>query len=219
LQLVRNGKDELARIRVENIIREEEMSQAYELIDLFCEKLQTRLDLLESHEHCPDELLECLHTIIYCGGLISEITELSQINGQFARKYGSDYVSDILLNGSPFVNGQVKYKLTIKQPDHHFVEKYLLGIVGPVDSKHIHHHENNNLSGTSHNFEDNEPPSYLQPNGGSNIPPNYMMPPTNPEVSNQPKGDKPNDSQQNTTMDLDDLTTRFEALKKKTHHP
>jgi len=134
LQLVRNGKDELARIRVENIIREEEMSQAYELIDLFCEKLQTRLDLLESHEHCPDELLECLHTIIYCGGLISEITELSQINGQFARKYGSDYVSDILLNGSPFVNGQVKYKLTIKQPDHHFVEKYLLGIVGPVDS-------------------------------------------------------------------------------------
>lgn len=34
-------------MKVENLIREEELKEAFELIDLFCEKLQAKLDLIE----------------------------------------------------------------------------------------------------------------------------------------------------------------------------
>jgi len=286
-QLIKNGKDELARIKVEHIIRDEELLQAYEIVELLIEKVQARLDMLEMHQHCPDELLEAVHTVIYCAPLISDIAELSKLNVQFSYKYGKETVEDIILRPSPFINQQVKYKLAVKQPDQCLVEQYLCSIMGPDH----HHHmqpppsvppDNCGNCGDGGNTErlPSYPPPYPGQNqtftpsapilGSSNLfPPNMSVPPNminqmpppnmtnqmpppnminqnpppniinqnpppnmtnqmpppnmtnqNPPPTNQtsfpqPPNNMPPSGDKN--MDLDDLTARFEALKKKTN--
>jgi len=131
INLVRNGKDELARIRVEHIIRDTEMIEAMELLHLFCERLQTRLDVLEISQTCPDELLETVHTLIYASPIVSEqAQELLKVKEQLSLKLGKEYVDKIACHGITYVNPVLKFKLAIKQADHFEVMKCLSDIVG-----------------------------------------------------------------------------------------
>ena len=45
-ELLKQGKDESARIKVENIIREDYLVEAFELLQLFCDLIQSRLQLI-----------------------------------------------------------------------------------------------------------------------------------------------------------------------------
>jgi len=203
-----------------------------------------RLDILDLHQHVPDELLEAVHTVIYSAPLISEITELTQLNEQFAVKYGREYVIEIVLRGSPFLNNQVKYKLAVKQPDPQIVEHYLIGIIGPVEFEQHHHHHHHhqdsippptNFGGNNGGMASFGPSFNPQPPIAPSFPNNNVqitfepsapllgsstngLPPTSPITSNPPTDpNKPDQSTEKTSMDLDDLTARFEALRKKTH--
>lgn len=45
-QLLAQGKDESARIKVENIIREDYQVEALDILELFCELLGSRIQLI-----------------------------------------------------------------------------------------------------------------------------------------------------------------------------
>jgi vacuolar protein sorting-associated protein IST1 len=45
--LMEKGKMEEARIRVEHVIKDDDLVQAYGILSLFCEKLLARLDIIE----------------------------------------------------------------------------------------------------------------------------------------------------------------------------
>lgn len=52
-QLLKEGKNEYAWIRVEAIIREKNLLAAYEILELYLELIAVRVELLDKHKTCP----------------------------------------------------------------------------------------------------------------------------------------------------------------------
>ena len=77
-QLLSNGKEESARIRVEMVIRQDLMIEAMELLELYTETLLARFPLLESMRNCDPCLIESVNSIIY-GAPRVDIPELLQV--------------------------------------------------------------------------------------------------------------------------------------------
>jgi vacuolar protein sorting-associated protein IST1 len=268
-KFVKEGKDELARIRVEQIIKDTDVNEACDLLAIFIEKLQMRIELIDISGGCPEDMLECVHTIIYASPLISEITELTKITEQLSLKYGQDVVRDIILKGSPFVNAQVQHKLAVRTPEAFLVQQYLVSLgvpssdmpefsTPPSSPNHFtggggvqnsetpsHHHHHHATQQPHNGFPPQvpqfpSPPQTPQPN---NLPtPQFPSPPQTPgtplhpgapytapysppphqfSFPDAPPNMKPETGntmtpEDKTAMDLDDLTARFEALKKRT---
>ena len=92
-ELMRAGKYDSARVRVEGVLREEAMLEAFEVLDLFCELLVVRLPLISSTADLPADLREAVATVVYASRRASELPELAQIRAQFAAKYGKAFVA------------------------------------------------------------------------------------------------------------------------------
>ncbi|XP_024967110.1 uncharacterized protein LOC112506979 isoform X2 [Cynara cardunculus var. scolymus] len=92
-QLLDTGQDRTARIRVEHVIREEKMVAAYELIEIYCELIVSRMPIIESQKICPMDLKEAVTSVIFAAPRCSDISELSDIRKHFTRKYGKEFIS------------------------------------------------------------------------------------------------------------------------------
>ncbi|GIL93984.1 hypothetical protein Vretimale_262 [Volvox reticuliferus] len=92
--LLRSGKQEYARIRVEGIIREKYLMQAYEILELYLELLTVRVQLLTKTKELPRDMMEAVSSIIYAAQRISDLPELSTLRTLFAAKYGKEYAAE-----------------------------------------------------------------------------------------------------------------------------
>ncbi|XP_064982501.1 uncharacterized protein LOC135623448 isoform X2 [Musa acuminata AAA Group] len=86
-QYIQTGQEAIARIRVENIIREQNILAAYEIIELFCEFVLARVLILETQRACPVELQEAVASIIFASPRCSDLPELLHIRNLFSTKY------------------------------------------------------------------------------------------------------------------------------------
>ncbi|KAK9676497.1 hypothetical protein RND81_11G081000 [Saponaria officinalis] len=91
--LLQSRQDATARIRVEHVIREQNMMAANEILELFCERLVTRLSIIASQRECPTDLKEAISSLIFAAPRCSDIPELLAIRDIFRKKYGKDFVS------------------------------------------------------------------------------------------------------------------------------
>jgi vacuolar protein sorting-associated protein IST1 len=123
--LIQQGKDESARIRVENVIREDLIIEAYELIELFCELIQARLPLLDTQSDVPPELKEAICTLVYCAPRCADIPELATLRDQFGFKYGREFLLAANANKNDCVNARVVHKLNYATPEQVLVIQYL----------------------------------------------------------------------------------------------
>jgi vacuolar protein sorting-associated protein IST1 len=89
--LMEKQKDESARIKVENIIREDYAIEALEIIELFVELLLSRIQVIVEAKTCPHDLKEAITTMCYAATRL-EIKEFENIREQFAFKFGKDFV-------------------------------------------------------------------------------------------------------------------------------
>ncbi|RHY97970.1 hypothetical protein DYB37_008801 [Aphanomyces astaci] len=78
-KLLADGKEEKARIRVEGLIREDFVIEAYEIIELLCELISERTPLIKSERECPYDMREAVCTLIWAATR-TEIPELSEHN-------------------------------------------------------------------------------------------------------------------------------------------
>ncbi|KAK4253018.1 hypothetical protein QN277_010856 [Acacia crassicarpa] len=92
-KLLETGQEATARIRVEHIIREENMIAAQEIIELFCELIVVRLPIIESQRECPLDLKEAISSICFTAPRCADLPELLQVQLLFASKYGKEFVS------------------------------------------------------------------------------------------------------------------------------
>ncbi|KAI9073670.1 hypothetical protein K1719_044383 [Acacia pycnantha] len=92
-KLLETGQEATARIRVEHIIREENMIAAQEIIELFCELIVVRLPIIESQRECPLDLKEAISSICFAAPRCDDLPELLQVQLLFASKYGKEFVS------------------------------------------------------------------------------------------------------------------------------
>ncbi|KAH0894115.1 hypothetical protein HID58_056544, partial [Brassica napus] len=91
--LLQSGQDATARIRVEHVIREQNILAANEIIELFCELIVSRLAIITKHKECPVDLKEGIASLIFAAPRCSEIPELGDLKDIFEKKYGRDFVS------------------------------------------------------------------------------------------------------------------------------
>src|ERR1700712_986400 len=75
-QLLEQGKEESARIRVENIIRSDMNTELLEILELYCELLSARAGLLEAKE-CDPGLEEAVKSIMYAAPRVEGVKELN----------------------------------------------------------------------------------------------------------------------------------------------
>ncbi len=122
-QLLEAGKEDSARIRVENIIRSDIISELHEILELYCELLIARAGLLDSHTVDPG-LEEAVKSIIYAAPK-TEIKELQVVRQLLGERYGREFVLAAMENTDGKVSPKVVRKLSVTPPSEALVNGYL----------------------------------------------------------------------------------------------
>lgn len=116
-KLLETGQEATARIRVEHIVREENMMAAQEIIELFCELVAVRLPIIESQRECPLDLKEAISSICFAAPRCADLPELLQVQLAFASKYGREFVAAATeLMPDCGVNRQLIELLSVRAP-------------------------------------------------------------------------------------------------------
>ncbi|KAI9808429.1 MAG: hypothetical protein M1827_007248 [Pycnora praestabilis] len=125
-QLLEQGKDESAKIRVENIIRSDLTTELLEILELYCELLLARIGLLEAKD-CDPGLEEAIKSIIYAAPR-TDIKELQQARQLLVEKYGKEFALVAMDNSDGKVAERVVKKLKVEPPPPELVTGYLTEI-------------------------------------------------------------------------------------------
>lgn len=116
-QFLQAGQEAIARIRVEHVIREQNIWAAYEILELFCEFVLARVPIIESQRECPSELREAISSIIFAAPRCSDLPDLLQIKNLFTTKYGKEFVMAVSeLRPDSSVNRTIIEKLSVSAP-------------------------------------------------------------------------------------------------------
>ncbi|KAF2124128.1 DUF292-domain-containing protein [Dothidotthia symphoricarpi CBS 119687] len=127
-QLLEAGKLQSARIRVENIIRSDITTELHEILELYCELLLARSQLLENHSTSSPidpALEEAVRSIIYAASR-TEIKELHAVRAFLVEKFGKE-VALASMEGEGVAERVVK-KLKVETPSEELVNAYLTEI-------------------------------------------------------------------------------------------
>ena len=133
------GKVQSARIRVENIIRTDITTELHEILELYCELLLARSQLLESQVSSSNTtassssmsgmldpaLEEAVRSIIYAAPR-TEIKELHTVRALLVEKFGKD-VALASIEGEGVAERVIK-KLRVETPKEELVEAYMTEI-------------------------------------------------------------------------------------------
>ncbi|XP_031494493.1 uncharacterized protein LOC116260352 isoform X2 [Nymphaea colorata] len=115
--LLESGQETSARIRVEHVIREQNIMAANEIIELFCELVIARLSVIESQRGCPIDLKEGISSLIFAAPRCADIPELQKISKLVEKKYGKEFVAGAAeLRPDCGVNRSLIERLTVKAP-------------------------------------------------------------------------------------------------------
>eukprot|EP00045_Choanoeca_perplexa_P000404 m.14394 g.14394 ORF g.14394 m.14394 type:complete len:368 (+) comp10269_c0_seq2:69-1172(+) len=134
-ELLKKERVELARIRTEQVIRDDFYMEALEILELYCSLLLTRSGLLDSVKHCHESLQEAVCSVIWAAPRVSvDIKEFAEIKKQFGARFGKEFVDAALQNTSRQVSPRIMNKLSITTPEDHLVSGYMKAI---ADMYHI----------------------------------------------------------------------------------
>ena len=152
-QSIQQGKEESARIRVENIIRSDIDTELLEVLELYCELLLARTGLLEAKE-CDPGLEEAVKSIIYAAPR-TDVKELQQTRQLLVEKYGKDFALQAIENSDGKVAERVVKKLKVEPPDPELVTLYLKEIARTYGVNWPRHERSSSANGE----DDSDEPS------------------------------------------------------------
>lgn len=118
LQFLQLGHHERALLRVEQVIKEQNMMDAYDMMESYCNLLMERADLIEQEKECPEELKEAISSLIYASSRCGDFPELQEIRSVFASHFGKEFVARAVeLRNHCTVNLKMVTKLSTRQPN------------------------------------------------------------------------------------------------------
>eukprot|EP01061_Rhynchopus_euleeides_P022458 TRINITY_DN3659_c0_g1_i1.p2 TRINITY_DN3659_c0_g1~~TRINITY_DN3659_c0_g1_i1.p2 ORF type:complete len:270 (+),score=89.52 TRINITY_DN3659_c0_g1_i1:287-1096(+) len=132
-QLMANSKYESARIKVEQVMRDEYYVEAIEMVALFCDLMNSRQMLFIECAQCPPDLKEAVSTIVWACPRTEGITELTNLRHQVCLKLGREFVETATNNTERAVNQKVYEKLSVMVPEPHRCLEYMKGIADEFD--------------------------------------------------------------------------------------
>ncbi|XP_034710083.1 uncharacterized protein LOC117932779 isoform X2 [Vitis riparia] len=118
VQLLNLGHHERALIRVEQVIKEQNMLDVYAMIEGYCLLLVERVSIIEEEKVCPDELKEAASGLLYSTSRCGEFQELREIRAVLTSRYGKEFVARAVeLRNNCGVNPRLIQKLSVRPPD------------------------------------------------------------------------------------------------------
>jgi vacuolar protein sorting-associated protein IST1 len=130
-ELLAVGKEESARIRVENIVREDIYIELLEILELYCELLLARIALLDRKD-CDPGLEEAVKTIVYAAPH-SDIKELLTIRDILVHKFGAEFARSAIENENDIVPAKIVKRTSVEAPSAELVSLYLKEIARAYD--------------------------------------------------------------------------------------
>ncbi|KAG4984036.1 hypothetical protein JHK87_028785 [Glycine soja] len=116
-KLLEAGQEAKASLKVEHVMREENIMAAQDIIQLFCELIAARIAFVQSQRKCPLDLKEAISSVCFAAPRCADLPELLQVQSLFASKYGKDFVSAATdLTPDCSVNGQLIELLSVQAP-------------------------------------------------------------------------------------------------------
>nr|XP_024384757.1 filaggrin-2-like isoform X2 [Physcomitrium patens] len=91
--LLKAGNEDSARSRVEEIIREKNLIEAYELLTACAERISSQMSSIDSQETCPSGIKGDISTLLYASSKRTELVDFSQLHPMFVDKYGEEFVT------------------------------------------------------------------------------------------------------------------------------
>ncbi|KAL2331718.1 hypothetical protein Fmac_019299 [Flemingia macrophylla] len=114
-ELIQSGHEETAFNRVEQLMEDESLAAAYELLDHFCEFILTHLSYIRRHKDCPNDINEAVSSLIFASARCGELPELGVIRKLFGQRYGERFATKAVeLFPGNLVNKQLKESLLVK---------------------------------------------------------------------------------------------------------
>lgn len=118
IELLKLGHQKRALIRVEQLIKEQNMLDVFVMIEGYCHLLTERLNLVENERGCPEELEEAVSSLIYASTRCGEFPELQELRAMFTSRFGREFtVSAVDLRNNCRVNSKVVAKLSTRRPN------------------------------------------------------------------------------------------------------
>ncbi|GMN57085.1 hypothetical protein TIFTF001_026200 [Ficus carica] len=116
-QLLLLGQQDRAMLRVEHVIKEQNMLDAFSLIEFFCQLLLERVKLIaQSKGECPEELKEAASSLIYAASRCGEFPELQKIREVLTAKFGRDFATRAVeLRNNCEVNPKIVQKFSTRR--------------------------------------------------------------------------------------------------------
>ncbi|KAK7272362.1 hypothetical protein RJT34_28900 [Clitoria ternatea] len=118
-ELIQSGHQQIALNRVEQLMKDESLATAYELLDHFCEFILAQLSYIRRHKDRPNDINEAVSSLIFASARCGELPELAVIRKLFGERYGERFVTTAMeLIPGNLVNKQLKENLSVKHvPD------------------------------------------------------------------------------------------------------
>ncbi|CAJ2668850.1 unnamed protein product [Trifolium pratense] len=116
-QLLNLGYHDQALVRVEQWIVEQNMLDAFVMIEDYCNVLRERAQVLENHKECPFDLKEATCSLIFASSRCGEFPELHKIQEILTSKFGKEFADHaIRLHKTNGVNSEMIQKLSSRHP-------------------------------------------------------------------------------------------------------
>ncbi|VDL79121.1 unnamed protein product [Nippostrongylus brasiliensis] len=129
---ISDNKADRARIRVEHIIREDYLVEAFEILEMYCDLLLARFGLIEQMKTLDDGIAEAVISILWAAPRIAtDIAEFRTISDQLTVKYGKPFAEAARANQLEFpakVSPKLIAKLSVAAPPKVLVERYMIEI-------------------------------------------------------------------------------------------
>ncbi|XP_065846939.1 uncharacterized protein [Euphorbia lathyris] len=117
LQLLNLGQHDKALLRVEHMVKEQNMMDVFVMIEEYCYLLIDRLVMLKNERECHDEVKEAMSSLIFASSRCGEFPELQGFRRIFASKYGKEFVTRAVeLRNNCGVNAKIIQKLSTQRP-------------------------------------------------------------------------------------------------------
>nr|XP_043625319.1 uncharacterized protein LOC122596754 [Erigeron canadensis] len=116
IQLLNLGHHEHALLRVDQLIKEQNMLDVYVMVDGYCHLLMQMVNLIEQEKECPEELREATASLLYASPRCGEFPELQEIRAILTARYGKDFARGAIeLRNNCGVSIRMIQKLTPRQ--------------------------------------------------------------------------------------------------------
>ncbi|KAK1416156.1 hypothetical protein QVD17_31944 [Tagetes erecta] len=129
VQLLQFNHHQQALVRVEQVIKDQNMLVVYDMIHDYCHLLKQKINLIEQTIYCPEELKEAVSSLLYAAPRCGEFPELKEIRAILTARFGMELVNGSTeLKSNNGVSQKMIQKLSSKELSLESRTRMLIGI-------------------------------------------------------------------------------------------